>query len=198
MWLIVGLGNPGPEYAETWHNVGFRLIDRLFERSGARRFRAESQAQVAEATVAGKKVLLAKPQTFMNLSGDAVKPLLAKYADGDHAKLIVGCDDVALPVGSIRVRPQGSDGGQKGLRSVTARIGGQDFCRVRMGIGPDHPIADLKDFVLSPIQRRLGSEVDLMIDKAADAVEVIIRDGVEQAMQLFNRRIKPETGTSEN
>ena len=198
MQLIVGLGNPGPEYAETWHNIGFGLVDRLFERSGTRRFRSESQASVAEVSLRGISVLLVKPVTFMNASGDAVRPLLDKYGEGKASNLIVACDDVALPFGSVRVRPRGSDGGQKGLRSIVNRIGGQEFCRVRMGIGPDHPLGDLADFVLSPVPRRLKVEVGEMIDKAADAVEVVLLEGVEKAMQMFNRRIKPEPDESED
>src|SRR5262245_32161483 len=114
MRVVVGLGNPGREYEETRHNLGFMLIDRLFERAGGRKFREESAAQVAQISLAGQPALLVKPLTFMNLSGDAVRPVLARYGEGDAANLIVLSDDVALPFGMIRIRPRGSAGGQKG------------------------------------------------------------------------------------
>ena len=129
MKLIVGLGNPGREYEETRHNFGFLLIDRLMARAGGRRFRDEVNAKVAEVTLAGGRVLLVKPQTYMNLSGDAVKPLLARYGEADAANLIVASDDVALPFGMIRVRGRGSAGGQKGLKSIIERLGTDQFAR---------------------------------------------------------------------
>src|ERR1044071_7851985 len=147
MKLIVGLGNPGREYEETRHNFGFMLIDRLMARAGGRRFREESGAKVAEATLAGERVLLVKPQTYMNLSGGAVKPLLARYGDGDLANLIVVSDDMALPFGMMRVRGRGSAGGQKGLKSIIERLGSDQFARLRLGVKPDHPLSDLASFV---------------------------------------------------
>jgi len=194
MKLIVGLGNPGPEYELTRHNLGFLLIDRLFERAGGRRFRDESGAKVAEATIEGSRVLLAKPQTYMNLSGNAVRPLLERYADGAAADLIVASDDVALPFGMIRVRPRGSAGGQKGLKSIIERLGTQDFARVRMGVKPDHPVADLSSFVLAPVPKRDREQLDQVLDRAADAVAVILTEGVERAMAIFNERVKDAAG----
>src|SRR5688572_17128876 len=134
MKLIVGLGNPGQKYEMTRHNLGFMLIDRLFEKAGGYRFRDEAAAQVAPIDLAGERVLLVKPQTFMNLSGNAVRPLLDKYGEAEAANLIVACDDVALPFGMLRVRARGSAGGQKGLQSIIERIGSQDFPRLRLGI----------------------------------------------------------------
>src|ERR1044071_7411993 len=147
MKLIVGLGNPGREYEETRHNFGFLLIDRLMAHAGGRRFRDEMGAKVAEVTLAGVRVLLVKPQTYMNLSGDAVKPLLARYGDAEVTNLIVASDDVALPFGMIRVRGRGSAGGQKGLKSIIERLGSDQFARVRLGVKPDHPLNDLASFV---------------------------------------------------
>ena len=190
MKLIVGLGNPGREYEETRHNLGFMLIDRLMARGGGRRFRDEANAKVAEVTLVSQRVMLAKPQTFMNLSGDAVRPLLQRYGDASAANLIVALDDVALPFGMIRVRARGSAGGQKGLKSIIDRLGTLEFARVRMGVKPDHTVGDLSSFVLSPIPRRDRDELDRVLDRAADAVEVIIADGVERAMALFNERAK--------
>ncbi|HVF92315.1 MAG TPA: aminoacyl-tRNA hydrolase [Blastocatellia bacterium] len=192
MKVIAGLGNPGRDYDDTRHNLGFMLIDRLFERAGGRSFRAEAGALVAEARLAGERVLLAKPQTFMNLSGDAVKPLLGRHGDGDPKNLIVSCDDVALPVGMVRVRPGGSAGGQKGLKSIIERLGTNEFPRVRIGIKPDHPVGDLARFVLAPLPRRDREQLDATLDRAAAAIEMILSQGVAKAMSAFNERVKPE------
>ena len=190
MKLIVGLGNPGREYEATRHNLGFMLIDRMIERAGGRRMRDEANSKVAEVQLAGERVVLAKPHTFMNLSGSAVRPLLERYGDRDPANLIVASDEVALPFGMIRVRPQGSAGGQKGLKSIIDRLGTNEFARVRLGVGPDHPVGDLSTFVLSPIPKRDRDLLDQMLDRAADAVEVIVASGVGRAMALFNERVK--------
>ena len=195
MKLIVGLGNPGREYEMTRHNLGFMLIDRLFERAGGRRFRDESNAKVAELTLGNQRVLLAKPQTFMNLSGDAVRPLLERHCDGSPANLLVTCDDVALPFGMIRVRARGSAGGQKGLKSIIERLGTQEFARVRLGVRPDHALGDLSSFVLSPIRKRDVEKLDQALDRGADAIEMFLKDGVAQAMASFNERVKSESET---
>ena len=192
--LIVGLGNPGREYEKTWHNLGFMLIDRLMERAFSRRFRREAQAEVAEVAIKDHRALLVKPMTFMNLSGDAVRPLLEKDGESEAQNLIVACDDVALPFGMIRVRARGSAGGQKGLKSIIERLGSDAFPRVRMGIKPDHPVSDLSDFVLTPVRSRQSEQLDLMLDRVADAVEVILAEGVERAMAVFNERVKSEVG----
>jgi len=192
MKLIVGLGNPGREYEMTRHNLGFMLIDRLFTLGGGRRFRSESSAKVAEVTLAGQRVLLAKPQTYMNLSGDAVRPLLDRYGEGQPANLLVASDDVALPFGMIRVRARGSAGGQKGLKSIIERVGTQEFARVRLGVKPDHPLDDLSKFVLSPIRNRDREQLDETLERAVDAVTVILAEGVGRAMARFNERVKSE------
>jgi PTH1 family peptidyl-tRNA hydrolase len=192
MKLIVGLGNPGLEYEVTRHNLGFMLIDILCSRAGRHRFRSESSAKVAEVVLANQRVLLVKPQTYMNLSGDAVRPLLARYSDAQTSNLIVASDDVALPFGMIRVRARGSAGGQKGLKSIIDRLGSQDFSRVRLGVKPDHPVKDLSSFVLSPIRSHDRELLETTLEKAADAVEVMLGEGVEQAMARFNERIKSD------
>lgn len=195
MKLIVGLGNPGLEYEMTRHNLGFMLIDRLFERAGGRRYRPESSAKVAQVELAGQRVILAKPETYMNLSGDAVRPLLDRHGEGSPANLIVASDDVALPFGMIRVRARGSAGGQKGLKSIIEVLGTQEFARVRLGVKPDHPVDDLSSFVLSPIRKRDRGMLDEAVDRAADAVETILTEGVERAMARFNERVKSENET---
>jgi peptidyl-tRNA hydrolase, PTH1 family len=195
MKLIVGLGNPGVEYEATRHNLGFMLVDRLFERAGGRRSRAEMAAKTAEVLLAGQRVLLVKPQTFMNLSGDAVKPLLERYGEGDTANLVVASDEAALPFGMIRVRGRGSAGGQKGLKSIIERVGSGEFARVRMGVKPDHPVSDLASFVLSKIPKRDRETLEAVLDRAADAIEVVLAEGVERAMQRFNERVKEASET---
>lgn len=192
MKLIVGLGNPGREYEMTRHNLGFMLIDRLLVRAGGRRFRSESSAKVAEVELAARRVLLAKPQTYMNLSGDAVRPLLDRYGEGKPENLLVASDDVALPFGMIRVRARGSAGGQKGLKSVIERLGTQEFARVRLGVKPDHPLDDLARFVLSPIRNRDREQLEETLERAVDAVVAILSEGVERAMARFNERVKSE------
>jgi len=192
MKVIVGLGNPGREYEMTRHNLGFMLIDRLFSRGNGHRYRSESNAQVAEVSLADQRVLLAKPQTYMNLSGDAVRPLLQRYGDGLPSNLLVASDDVAIPFGMIRVRARGSAGGQKGLKSIIERLGNQDFARVRLGVKPDHPLEDLASFVLSPIRRRDQQQLEETLERAVEAVLVVLGEGVERAMARFNQRVKDD------
>lgn len=192
MKLIVGLGNPGPEYEMTRHNVGFMLIDRLFERANGRRFRNAANSKVAEITLADTRVLLAKPQTFMNLSGDSVRLLLDRYGSGDPDNLVVVSDEAALPFGMIRVRARGSAGGHNGLKSIIERLGTVEFARIRIGVQPDHPVEDLAGFVLSSIPRREHARLDEVLDTAADAVEVLLTEGVERAMARFNKRVKSD------
>ena len=185
MYLIVGLGNPGAEYELTRHNLGFLLVDLLAERAGCRVTRPEDQSLAGRGRLAGVEVALAKPQTYMNLSGDAVKALSKRY-EAPPESVVVAVDDVALPFGRIRVRPGGGAGGHNGLRSVIARLGTQEFPRVRMGIAPDHPVGDMARFVLQPFPRAAREDVDRMIWTAADAVEAILVEGVDAAMQKFN------------
>lgn len=185
MKLIVGLGNPGAEYEFTRHNLGFLLVDLLAERARCRVSRPEDQALVGRGRLAGVEVALAKPQTYMNLSGDSVKALASRY-EARPEEVVVAVDDVALPFGRIRVRPGGSAGGHNGLKSIIARLGTQEFPRVRMGIAPDHPVGDMARFVLQPFPRAAREDVDKMLWTAADAVEAILVEGVDAAMQKYN------------
>jgi PTH1 family peptidyl-tRNA hydrolase len=192
MKMIVGLGNPGPEYESTRHNLGFMLVDLLAQRAGAKVTRQQDGALVGQGRLAGVPVVLAKPQTYMNLSGDAVKPLAARY-EAVPEDVLVAVDDLALPFGRIRVRPSGSAGGHNGLKSIIARLGTQDFPRVRMGIAPDHPVQDTARFVLQPFPRGAREEVETMLWAAADAVESVLTDGLERAMAKYNGK---DEGTS--
>ena len=186
-YLIVGLGNPGPEYEKTPHNLGFLAIDRLGERHGIRMTRSEAKALSGVGTLNGVPAVLAKPQTFMNLSGQSVQQLMAKHSlsIGD---LILVYDDLALPWMNLRIRSKGSAGGHNGVKSVIESLGSQEFSRLRLGISPEHPIADAAKFVLSPIRRGQLEELDLLLGQAADAVESIIANGVEKSMTAYNRR----------
>jgi len=186
-WLIAGLGNPGSEYEKTWHNLGFLVLDRLAESNGLRFSRRECQALVGSGKLAGADVWLAKPQTFMNLSGSSLARLLEKYELGP-ANLLLVYDDLDLPWTHIRIRPKGSSGGHKGVQSTIREIGSSQFARVRLGIHPGHEIGDGADFVLSPIRRGQAKELDALLDAASRAVESIVSEGVDKAMAKFNRR----------
>src|SRR5437763_1047583 len=187
-WLVVGLGNPGPEYARTRHNLGFMLVDVLAERLKATVKRSECRTLIGRGLIENQTVELAKPQTYMNLSGEAVTCLVAKE-DRSVERLIVVSDDLAIPFGTIRVRPRGTHGGQNGLRSIIECLGTQEFIRVRIGIQPEHPVSDAKRFVLENFAKGDAGTVEKILDTAADAVETIIRDGVDAAMQRFNRSL---------
>ena len=194
-WLIVGLGNPGPEYEHTYHNLGFLAIDRLAERNGIRVTRMDSRALLGVGSVSGQEVLLAKPQTFMNLSGSSVKALLDKHGV-DTGKLLVLYDDLDLPWTGVRIRPRGSAGGHHGIENVIKYLGTQDFPRIRLGIDPGRP-RNGKEFVLSPIKKAHAPELEELLDHTAAATESILAEGVEKAMTKFNRRARGLTQEEE-
>lgn len=188
--LIVGLGNPGPEYERTPHNLGFLALDRFAERNGIRMSRPEGQAFVGLGTVSGRPIVAAKPQTFMNLSGGSVKVLLQKYSLGIENLLVV-YDELAFPWGQMKLLPKGSAGGHNGAKSVIQSVGSTDWARLRIGCNPGRgPFAQGagKDFLLSPIRRQLDKELDEILDRAAQAIESAIAEGVEKAMTIINRR----------
>jgi peptidyl-tRNA hydrolase, PTH1 family len=185
--FIVGLGNPGAEYEWSRHNLGFMLIDRVASAAGALVKRRECQALVGNAEVAGEKVLLVKPQTYMNLSGEALKCLRAKHWDVERGdQIIVISDDLALPLGKIRIRPRGSAGGHNGLKSIIAALGSDEFTRLRIGIQPEHEIGDTRSFVLDEFPRSQRQQVAEVLERSAEALQVVLRDGVEKAMSLYN------------
>lgn len=184
-WLIVGLGNPGSEYEKTRHNLGFMLVDVLAEKLQTSVKRNECRSLIGQSVIENSKVELVKPQTFMNLSGEAVSCLLAKD-ERSIERLIVISDDLALPFGTIRIRPKGTHGGQNGLRSIIDCLGTQDFIRLRVGIQPEHPVAEAKRFVLDNFPKGDIEQVEKILERAADAVRSIIKDGAEAAMAKFN------------
>jgi PTH1 family peptidyl-tRNA hydrolase len=185
--LVVGLGNPGDEYEQTAHNLGFMVIDRLGVRNDIKIGRKDSMALVGEGRVAGKRVMLAKPQTFMNASGESVKGLLVKN-EIDPRDLILIYDELDLPWQSLRIRPEGSAAGHRGVESVIRNVGTQTFPRVRMGIHGGRRQGDGAQIVLARLKRAQKQELDEFLDYAAEAVESIIAEGAEKSMAKFNRR----------
>ena len=193
-FLIVGLGNPGEEFENTPHNLGFMVIERLAECHGIRVGRKENFSKVGRGMLGGRKIALAKPQTFMNLSGPAVKGLLERYGLTPD-RLIMVYDELDLPWGELRIKPKGSAAGHKGMKSVIGSLGTSDITRVRLGIHPEHSIKDGAEFVLAPFRRAQKQEVEGTVARGAAAVESIIAVGVEKSMTIFNRRaegLKPE------
>lgn len=184
-WLIVGLGNPGADYERTRHNLGFMLVDLLATECHAQVKRSECRALVGRGEIAGKAVELVKPQTYMNLSGEAVNCLLQK-PDRSRERLIVISDDLALPFGKIRLRPQGTHGGQNGLRSIIDNLRTNEFIRLRIGIQPEHPISNTKNFVLERFSKVESEKVEDILKFSADAIRTVVSDGVDRAMAEFN------------
>lgn len=188
MKLIVGLGNPGYEYYLTPHNLGFMAVDHVAESCGVEISRREAQALTASTHLAEQAVVLAKPQTFMNLSGMAVARLLERY-ELPVQDLIVLVDDVDLPLGSLRIRPRGSAGSHNGLKSIIGALQADEFGRVRMGVKPEGPVEDLVSYVLGPLRKADLKVVAEMLDQASEAVRVILKEGISRAMNRYNRRI---------
>jgi PTH1 family peptidyl-tRNA hydrolase len=190
MRLIVGLGNPGSQYDWTPHNVGFLAVDAIAERAGIRVTRPESKSLVGLGKLTGNDVVLAKPQTFMNLSGTAVRMLLERYECGPE-DLIVLSDEAMLPWGTMRIRERGSAGGHNGLNSIIGSLGTNEFIRIRVGVQPDHPMGDMADHVLGVMRKPEREIATKMAGEAAEAVEMILSDGVGKAMTRFNKRVEP-------
>ena len=187
MKLIIGLGNPGGEYQFSPHNLGFEVVDRLARRHSVRVTRKEAKSLSGRFVFGGEEVWLIKPRTFMNRSGMAVQGWFAKQGCGTQ-DLVVLADDLDLPWGSIRIRQKGGGGGHHGLESIMEAIGSQQFTRLRIGICPEHEVKDTVRYVLAPFKKSQMRDVEKVIDRAADAVEVILREGAAKAMSLFNRR----------
>jgi PTH1 family peptidyl-tRNA hydrolase len=184
--LIVGLGNPGAEYEWTRHNLGFMLVDLLAHQTGALIKRRECRALVGQTQIDGETVELVKPQTYMNVSGESVACLLAKRSLDSTGSLIVVSDDIALPFGAIRLRARGSAGGHNGLRSIIGAISTTEFIRLRIGIQPAHPVGDLANYVLDEFPRSERAEVTKVVERAAEALRSVLKDGIEKAMAQYN------------
>jgi PTH1 family peptidyl-tRNA hydrolase len=184
--LVVGLGNPGPEYAGTRHNVGVWVVELLAKRHGGQLKKSKEHALVAEVRIGSHRVALAFPQTFMNDSGRAVAPLVRRHGIEDLHRLVVVHDELDLPTGRLKVKSGGGLAGHNGLKSIKAHVHSDDFARVRIGVGKPPGAQAGRDYVLRKPGKSEQTELDLVVERAADAVEAILSDGVDAAMAKFN------------
>jgi len=186
--LIVGFGNPGIEYQFTPHNIGFLAIDRIAEQCGVMVENRHCRALTARARIGKEEVLLAKPETYMNLTGLSVAELVRKYEVDPQKDLLVIYDELDLPLGTIRIRERGSSAGHKGMESVIGALGTEEVRRMRLGIAPDHPVKDGSRYVLGQFRKSQLVALDEMLEQAAEAVNVIVNESISAAMNRFNRR----------
>jgi PTH1 family peptidyl-tRNA hydrolase len=195
--VIVGLGNPGREYAATRHNVGWWLIDHLADVWHFDGWKKDTDSHISNGLVGGVKVRLVKPQTYMNLSGQALKNFVRRPFWSPAKDLLIVVDEVQLPVGRIRIRPRGSAGGHNGLKSVEAALGSQEYARLRIGVGPSEErkgiYTNLADFVLAPFARDEREDILDMMPELTSTVETWLKEGIEKAMNVHNRRARPAT-----
>ena len=194
--LIVGLGNPGIEYQFTPHNLGFLAIDRIASEYGVEVRNRQCRALTARTEIGTDTVLLAKPETFMNLSGASVRELVSKYEIRPEEDLVVIQDELDFPLGTLRIHRRRNSAGHNGIESVIGALGTKDFLRLRMGVAPERKIEDGMSYLLSPLRKAQLKIVDRMLDTAAEAVKVILTEGAAAAMNRFNRGPETETGTA--
>ncbi|PYX59769.1 MAG: aminoacyl-tRNA hydrolase [Acidobacteria bacterium] len=192
MKLIVGLGNPGIEYESTPHNLGFLAIDRIADDLGLEVRNRQCRALTARAVMGDEPVLLAKPETFMNLSGDSVRALVAKHGAKPQSDLIVIQDELDFPLGTLRIHRQRSSAGHNGIESIIEALGTQDFLRIRIGVAPDRKVEDGQRYLLSPMRKAELKIVGEMLDTTAEAVKTILKEGPAAAMNRFNRKAEEE------
>ena len=186
--VIVGLGNPGIEYQFTPHNLGFLAIDRIAGNLGMEVRNRQCRALTARAVIGDQTVLLAKPETFMNLSGIAVRELVREYDVQPEQDLIVLQDELDFPLGTLRIHTRRSSAGHNGIESIIGALGTQDFLRIRMGVAPEHKVSDGQGYLLSPLRKKELEVVDGVLNTAEDAVQMILKDGPAAAMNRFNRK----------
>jgi len=189
MYIIVGLGNPGRDYENTRHNIGFDVVDKLAEQENIGIMEKKHKAIIGKGVIAGEKCILAKPQTFMNLSGESVRALLDYYKVDETADLIVISDDISLDVGQIRIRKKGSAGGHNGLKNIIAHLGHDTFMRVKMGVGEKPKGWDLADYVLAHFSPQEREAMEEAVERAADAIRMMIAEDADAAMNEFNRKV---------
>lgn len=188
MYIIVGLGNPGKEYQNTRHNIGFDVIDEIAERNNIAMGEKKHKAIIGKGFVAGQRVILVKPQTFMNLSGESVRDAIDFYKVDEKTELIVISDDISLDVGQIRIRKKGSAGGHNGLKNIILHLGHDEFQRVKMGVGEKPKGYDLADYVLGHFSKEERKIMDESAGRAAKAIEVMLTEGADAAMNLYNKK----------
>jgi PTH1 family peptidyl-tRNA hydrolase len=190
--LIVGLGNPGDNYQSTPHNLGFLAVDRIASQRGVEVRNRQCRALTTKVVIGAETVLLAKPETFMNLSGISVRELVSKHEVRPEEDLIVIQDELDFPLGTLRIHRKRSSAGHNGIESIINALGTQDFLRIRMGVAPDHKIEDGMSYLLAPFRKAQLKVVDEMLDVSADAVKAILTDGAAAAMNRFNRKVEAE------
>ncbi len=189
MYLIAGLGNPTSQYARTRHNVGFDAVDVLAEKYGISVDNKKYKALYGKGMIQGQKVILAKPQTYMNLSGESIRELIDYFKIDEKEELIVIYDDISLEPGQIRLRSKGSAGGHNGIKNIIAHLGGQEFKRIKVGVGEKPAGWDLADYVLGRFSREEREQIDHALERAAEAAVMIMTDGMEAAMNAYNRKV---------
>ncbi|MCI9199637.1 MAG: aminoacyl-tRNA hydrolase [Lachnospiraceae bacterium] len=190
MFVIVGLGNPSKEYENTRHNIGFDTIDAIADKYHIQVAELKHKAKIGKGYIGGDKVILAKPLTFMNLSGESVRAIIDYYKVDVETELVVISDDISLLPGQLRIRKRGSAGGHNGLKNIIQHVGGDNFQRIRMGVGEKPKEYDLVDWVLGHFNKEDRKAVDEAIQKAVQAVEIILTDGADAAMNEFNRKVQ--------
>ncbi|MBR1932044.1 MAG: aminoacyl-tRNA hydrolase [Lachnospiraceae bacterium] len=188
MYIIVGLGNPKKEYENTRHNIGFDVIDQLAEQENIAVLEKKHKALIGKGYVAGLKCILAKPQTFMNLSGESVRELIDYYKADERTELIVISDDISLEVAQLRVRKKGSAGGHNGLKNIISHLGHDSFMRIKMGVGEKPKGYDLADYVLGHFSKDERVRMDEAVSRATDAIRMILTEGPDAAMNTYNRK----------
>lgn len=188
--LIAGLGNPGPEYRGTWHNLGFRAVEKFAALHNLNFIPGKGEFLYTEKFIAGRKIFILKPTSYMNLSGRPILSFVENY-DIYNDNVIIVCDDINLPLSRIRIKSKGSDGGHNGLESIIYHLGTENFPRIRMGIETGENRDDLKNYVLSEIPEKLSEEVDEMLNRTAEALDCLVQYGLEKAMGDYNRKEEP-------
>ena len=191
MKLIVGLGNPGPQYEFTPHNLGFLVVEWLADELKVDVRNRQCRALTARTTIGDEPVVLAKPETFMNLSGDAVRCLVEKLELTPESDLIVVQDELDFPFGTLRVQRNRNSAGHNGIESIIDSIGTKDFVRIRIGVAPEHAVRDGKEYLLAPLSKARLKAISLVVEEAAAAAEMIVKEGAAAAMQRFNRKPEP-------
>ena len=194
MYIIVGLGNPDRQYQNTRHNIGFDVIDEIADKNHITVGEKKHKALIGKGFVGGQKVVLVKPQTYMNLSGESVREVIDFYKVDEKNELIVISDDISLDVGQIRIRKKGSAGGHNGLKNIILHLGHDEFQRVKMGVGEKPVGFDLVDYVLGHFPKEEREIMDESAGRAAKAIEVMITDGADAAMNLYNKKIQQSGG----
>ena len=193
MFIIVGLGNPSKEYANTRHNIGFDVIDTLAENYHIPVNDRKHKALIGKGVIEGNKVILAKPQTYMNLSGDSVRALTEYYKVDETSELIIVHDDISLDVGQIRIRKKGSAGGHNGLKSIIQQLGHDEFMRIKMGVGDKPKGYDLADYVLGHFNQEERAMMEEATQHAIASIKLILAGETDTAMNLYNTKVKPQS-----